>query len=416
MTTITDNWTGCYSRGWGNELTPDSFAHPAKVGFVLAQRIYAHALEHGFIERGGSVLDPFGGVGGFAYGALFAGLNWTGVELEEKFVTLGCANIAAWNARYGGAMQRWGTARLLHGDSRRLLEVVGGADLVVSSPPYADSLEKTNGIDSSKIKTAFGPNSQALHSTKYGAAAGQLGALREGDLDLVLSSPPFGSSDTTRASEKLIATNKSLGRVHSGDGYGESFGQLGNMAEGAFDAVVGSPPYEDGLGHGGTKQSPMLVEKGLHSALSPRGYGGGSENVGHFSGDSFWGAARDIVAQCYMALRPGGHAIWVTKRYVKGWRIVEFTGQWIRLCESVGFVVTCQHRAMLVRDDGERAAMVGDAKLHRKERKSFFRRLAEKKGSPAIDWEDVVCMVKPAAQPLLIAPVVEVAAQMEMGE
>lgn len=28
------------------------------------------------------------------------------------------------------------------------------------------------------------------------------------------------------------------------------------------------------------------------------------------------------------------------------------------------------------------------------ERKSFFRRLAEKKGSPAIDWEDVICVVK----------------------
>jgi hypothetical protein len=31
-----------------------------------------------------------------------------------------------------------------------------------------------------------------------------------------------------------------------------------------------------------------------------------------------------------------------------------------------------------------------------KERKSFFRRLSEKKGSPRIDWEDVICLEKPA--------------------
>ena len=30
-------------------------------------------------------------------------------------------------------------------------------------------------------------------------------------------------------------------------------------------------------------------------------------------------------------------------------------------------------------------------------RKSFFRRLAEAKGSPAIDFEDVLCLVKTAA-------------------
>jgi hypothetical protein len=35
-----------------------------------------------------------------------------------------------------------------------------------------------------------------------------------------------------------------------------------------------------------------------------------------------------------------------------------------------------------------------------KERKSFFRRLAEKKGSPRIDHEDVIIMRKPTrAQP-----------------
>jgi hypothetical protein len=33
--------------------------------------------------------------------------------------------------------------------------------------------------------------------------------------------------------------------------------------------------------------------------------------------------------------------------------------------------------------------------VEKKERKSFFRRLAESKGSPPIDYETVLCMRKP---------------------
>ena len=57
-------WKGCYKRGWGRELVPEAFAHPAKVSFSLAERIYAHMAAEGWIEPGMTVVDPFGGIGG----------------------------------------------------------------------------------------------------------------------------------------------------------------------------------------------------------------------------------------------------------------------------------------------------------------------------------------------------------------
>ena len=69
---------------------------------------------------------------------------------------------------------------------------------------------------------------------------------------------------------------------------------------------------------------------------------------------------------------------------------VDFCGDWQRLCESVGFVTVCKHRAMLVKETNHNG-LFGEIK-EKKERKSFFRRLAEKKGSPRIDWETVICM------------------------
>jgi hypothetical protein len=48
-----------------------------------------------------------------------------------------------------------------------------------------------------------------------------------------------------------------------------------------------------------------------------------------------------------------------------------------------------------VEDNGTQLALIGEDVDSIKERESFFRRLAEKKGSPRIDWESVLCMRKP---------------------
>src|SRR3990167_8021982 len=59
---------------------------------------------------------------------------------------------------------------------------------------------------------------------------------------------------------------------------------------------------------------------------------------------------------------------------------------WRRLCESVGFETVAEIRAWLVEDHGTQLETHGNGKRQRTERKSFFRRLAERKGAPAIDY------------------------------
>ena len=53
---------------------------------------------------------------------------------------------------------------------------------------------------------------------------------------------------------------------------------------------------------------------------------------------------------------------------------------------------------MLVDDHGDQLDIFGGARARLKERKSFFRRLAEKKGSPRIDHEDIIIMRKPVTE------------------
>ena len=545
-----DQWNGCYDQGWGKNLVPEAFSHPAKVSFSLAAKIYDHVINEGWVKKGDLILDPFSGIGGFAFHALCYGLNFIGVELEQKFVDLGQQNIELWNRKMKG-WPNLGMATIIQGDSRKIVaelwfqefkDVIEGANLILSSPPYADwhgddkrfgilrhkdgckcnfckknkgnmgfnqgyqdviekadlvvssppfskqaptikmddehirqLVERTNkrygrtkitfegvkkniedsqtkigdyghtpgnlanlkewrfdlvcgsppyagsmnseksGIDWSKGKRENGTprdrSKEAFYERmvgagaemRYGQSPGQLGAMKEGSIDAVISSPPYVDSVKGEHEEKETASESrskrktkggSLGQSQRFGGYGKSLSQLGSMKEGGFDAVVGSPPWDEG------SQTPKFECK----PQSPKHQGGPQwgpqyekqQTLG--KGDTFWSASKIIVQQCYELLKPSGISIWVCKDYIKGGRRIPFSQRWATLCESVGFELIHWHKASLIKEFGTQiTTMNGDEKI-RSEKKSFFRRLAEKKGSPRIDEEDILCLIKPLAE------------------
>jgi hypothetical protein len=329
-----DNWHKCYNGGWKGLIVPEAFGHPAKVAYGLAERIYQHAIKEGWLTEGSVVADPFGGIGGFALHAMLGGMSFVGVELEEKFVKLGNENIELWNSLYKGKMPKWGTAVLIQGDSRNFAEIVGKAVAMISSPPFF-------GVTPTRGDPKY---SWKFHGdqSSYSSTPGNLGNMPACSVDSVISSPPFLA--TTGGCNKPINGDNAIIARHA----------AGNMNIG----------YSD---------NPSSLTN---------------------NPNTFWAAARTIVEQVYQVLPVGGHAIWVCKDYVKGGEIVPFCDNWRRLCEAVGFETVHEHHAMLVMDKGTQIDMNGD-KIHKTiKRASFFRRLAEKRGSPAIDWEVVYCMVK----------------------
>ncbi len=160
------------------------------------------------------------------------------------------------------------------------------------------------------------------------------------------------------------------------------------------DSVVTSPPYEAAtdrrVPHGGRVADG---EGGFRGHYSDN-----SANLGNPQGvesDTFWTAARDIVRECHAVLKPGGYACWIVKSFVRDKTIVNFPNDWRRLCEYVGFETVAEAHAMLVKTH-EYTNLFGEEDVEKKERKSFFRRLAESKGSPKIDYEVVLIMRKPS--------------------
>lgn len=407
-------WHGCYSGSWNGILVPDAFAHPAKVAPGLSYRIYRHMIDAGYIQPGDSVIDPFGGIGGFGYHAMLLGLHFTGVELEPRFVELGQRNFDKWRRDLAMLNGTLGTARLLQGDSRQLAAIVGaGVAGVVSSPPFGESLQNSkerSGLTFGNARYGHKDNTTDMIPAAYGSTPGQLGSMRSGDFAAAVSSPPYadavnGTGEGPGARHDPIHHNGDNSfKASSDSGYGETPGNVGNMRDGGFEGVVSSPPFESSdMRKGG---SDLLVQQAIRRGRDPNKpgtisnttllpYGSDPANIGNDSGDNFWTAARAIVEQTYAALRPGGYAAWVCKDFVRKGQRVPFSDQWQQLCVAVGFEPVERIAAMLVADHGDQLDIFGGATPRRKERKSFFRRLAEKNGSPRIDHEDVIIMRKP---------------------
>jgi len=411
MARIPEKWTNCYEEGWKDFIVPEAFSHPAKMAYNLLSRILQHAGLMGWLTPESIILDPFGGISTTGILAAYAGYQAITCELEPKFTNLAMQNVKL-------HLSKWQILNcpppiIIQGDSRRLCELVESADLVVSSLPFGDSM--VEGGDPNYAHKFHG------NQREYGSTPGQLGAMKPGKLDLVISSPPYGETTKGDNSEKQTKEESvqwrntqggSMGQSQRRQGYGSTPGNLGNLKAGDVSLILSSPPYEKQQQGGGIQKSlaglsDYPVKDGLartkKAGRSAKGFGyhgqGNSEGqLGQEQGDTFWQAAKEIVQQCYQILRPGGHAIFVTKDFVRKGKRVTFSDDWQKLCESIGFETVCRHQAMLVKED-VKESLFGGKITKKKERKSFFRRLAEAKGSPKIDWEDVICMTRPLFEP-----------------
>ena len=394
--TILD-WHGCYREQWRGLIGDESFKHPAKFAPGLVRRIFAHGFERGYWRAGSIVGDPFGGIGGGGVIAAGMGLRWRGVELEPRFVEMARQNFAMHQAAW---LACWcPLPEIVQGDSRRFAEIVGGVEGCVSSPPYEAS---TSGSDTEFMeRDQNGAWGRRTPLQEYGSAPGQIGQLKEGSIDAVVSSPPYANSmesgdgkahiDFSKCADGRPRTQTNGNQGTRSESYGTTPGQIGKLREGAIEGVVTSPPFEDC----DTKPTKLGSGKATRADGDGAGrnkgdyvYGESNGQLGNVSGETYWQAMHQVYAQVLAALVPGGVAAIVVKDFVRDGARVPLCDRTMTLLESLGFVPIERARAWLVSSTTENGVF-GDVTTT-KSRKSFFRRLAEKKGSPAIDFEEVL--------------------------
>lgn len=427
---VASTWHGCYDNSWRGLIVDDAFAHPAKMSRGLVVRIFDYLFERGYLNRGGLVVDPFGGIGTTGIESASRGVRFIGCELEQKFASLAQRNFdlhrRTWEA-CGDPLPV-----MVQGDSRRLVELVGPvlAECVVGSPPFADGTHGTDGSfkmlraawnnnPKNAGKPGFRPNQVGSYSPPsaedtYGTTPGQLGSMPPGDVaDVIVSSPPYAGNDCKGGdtpAARGIGRNTREQRPCEADGkhnltrdYGQTPGNIANLPAGnVADCVVSSPPYEGSLASPGdsnrreavaAKPNAQSWGRNKNGTASNDNYGSSDGQLGADTGQTFWQAARTIVQQSFAILKPSGIAVWVLKDFVRNKKRVPFSDDWRKLCEACGFELVEWIHASLVKERTQ-DTLFGQITT-KTERKSFFRRLAEKKGSPRIDHEDVLILRKP---------------------
>jgi len=272
---------------------------------------------------------------------------------------------------------------------------VGDVSAVICSPPFADRQPAANARPSDDVKLS------TIQADTYGETEGQLGTMEIGELDSIVSSPPYAeclkgdntAKETAAESQaKRITQGGSLGQSQRHAGYG-SAENLGNLPAGTVDAIATSPPFE---GCEPCQDDKFKINDGRKTP--PQGQGGYGETTGQLGNEepaTFWAAARDIVRESYLILKPGGFSAWVVKSFIRDGKIVDFPGDWHKLLESQGFIVTTHVHAMLVKHDSQ-PGLFDETVTKTKKRSSFFRRIYEKRfPQNAIDFEVVIFARKP---------------------
>ena len=353
----TAHWHGCYNDSWKGLIVSEAFAHPAKFARGLIERIIEHGLAEGYWQKGSLIGDPMCGIGTGGIIAASRGLRWVGVELEERFVELANQNFE----RHKHTWETMGDPLpvVIQGDAREFCRLVGECEAVVTSPPFVGQMQDQQGnrVDWSQVKEGGRNPTEARTSfgKEYGTTPGQIGSLKEGTLD-------------------------------------------GAVTEETCDGIVTSPPWESQMTSGGDTAARKGIGRADASAggalgRSQRaecdGYGSSHGQIGRESGPTYWTEMAKVYRQTWLALRTGGVLCLVLKDYVKAGKRVPLCDNTCTLLEAVGFTVFERMRAWLVTRE-EHPSLFGGTVAKVTERKSFFRRLAEKKGSPRIDWEEVI--------------------------
>uniref|UniRef100_A0A6M3JQE2 Putative methyltransferase n=1 Tax=viral metagenome TaxID=1070528 RepID=A0A6M3JQE2_9ZZZZ len=354
----------------------------------------------GYLAKDQTIMDPFGGIGGGGIMAASMGLKWIGVELEEKFVDLAKQNFTlhshAWD------VMGYPQPTIIQGDSRRLSSVLQGADLIATSPPFVDCLTSKD----EKFNSLARPG-RTDQNSDYGQSPGQIGNMKSGSIDAVITSPPFsefGCQPMGKCPSRPVRSKRKAMGIDDKTEYGWTKGQIGNLRAGDVEALIEadlictSPPFE-----GNPQAYEKLDGKNLAVRKNPRHPGeklyfteyiqpNSPGQLGQTSGESYWQAVADVYRECFKILKPQGIIIIVVKSYIKAGRRVPLPMQMLKLLIHLGFVPLERIKAMLV-EETVTQGLFGDI-VKKKERKSFFRRLAEKRGSPEINFEEVLVCKK----------------------
>ena len=210
----------------------------------------------------------------------------------------------------------------------------GNIDAVVTSPPYEGSI--IDGNENFEGMRHLGTiNEENIAKKREQLRAYQFGkettAYGKKQVDSIVTSPPYEAS--LQGEQKESDRQHDLQRGRNPDAPGACIKGYTNKV----DSIVTSPPYEGALTsssqHGDTgiaRDNPKLADTGRYKAEN-------SENIGNLKSTSYLEAMSQVYSQCHAVLKPQGLMVLVTKNFIRNQKEIRLDLDTIKLCEQAGF-------------------------------------------------------------------------------
>ena len=215
----------------------DSTAHPAKCNLLL---LYYLIKKHTKPQE--TVLDPMAGTSSTGIVASLLGRHSVCVELEEKF--------CEWSRRNVECLERAGKKRgeikIVQGDARRLSEILGRADVAITSPPYTNSAaENPNVVQLQKKGWVKGGDLSKFFPKNL--SPDNIGNFPFGNVDVAITSPPYaetyvGGGDSEKRKERLVKAGHNPKDFLGGKARNAVLKHYGEV-----DICLTSPPYSESM-------------------------------------------------------------------------------------------------------------------------------------------------------------------------
>jgi len=447
-------------KGWKQFFTDESITHPAKMNL----RLLSWILEN-FTKKGDLVLDPMAGTGSTIILAAIMGRHGIAVEYEPRFCEMIRENIKLTLRQ--ATLTPKGRMTCIQGDARELSKLLKESDAIITSPPFGPSTrgggifkegykapgeeevsdpglperharplsDDPRNIDnleygevdavvtsppysltregSDRIATGIDVKTGKSLWNKTGSefSEGNIQKLPHGDVDAVITSPPYEGSvpaydegwleehwddesdspkhKTMRFGRSMRGYPKKVDAVVTSPPYGNRLAddvvQDGDEARmsyrQAIDSIVTSPPYEQTASskQHGRDPKPHLAQGGIGCENINIGYSEDSDNIGNLKSESYLEAMLQCYREFYKVLKFEGIMILVTKNFIRNKAVVRLDLDTIRLAEDVGFILK-------------------DRLYFKLPTRSFWRILYHKKypDVPEIEYEDVLIFEKEA--------------------
>ena len=367
----------------------EAVSHPAKMNTKLVE-----FLVEEFTKEGDTILDPMAGTGSTGVIAALHGRNSILVDIEEKFVKW---MIEA--KKIVDSIQTLtpkGKIIVLKGDARQLSKILNGVDNIITSPPYADT-KKGGEADENKMAERWDKAAEdkdwntwsktwktegrkrALKSlgSGYSESEENIGNLPVGDIDAVITSPPYSESvnapnDPERRAERMKKAGLDPKTIVGGKArcgqidwkYGDGKDNIGNLKHGEIDSIITSPPYANTFSDWDKKsrsskegQIPYYSDERFKKKQN-------IGNIPYYSDDlnskrspkppkgkeTYLEAMFKVYSEMFKVLKEGGRAIIVVKPFYRNRKPVDLPFHTYLLLHKAGFKLEKLYKLRLKQD------------------------------------------------------------------